>query len=52
LAFSKKINDTWSLNFRASNLLNQKRERYFEGNIPFAVTQSGTGYSFGITGKW
>lgn len=52
VSFTKKLNETWSLNFRASNLLNEKRERYFLGNHPFAVTQSGTGYSFGISGKW
>ncbi|MEN3943350.1 TonB-dependent receptor [Prosthecobacter sp. SYSU 5D2] len=52
LAFSKRITDAWSFNFRISNLLNQPRERYFDGGLPFSVTTVGTGYSIGITGKW
>lgn len=52
VAFSKRITDRWSFNFRISNLLNQPRERYFEGGLPFAVTKVGTTYSMGITGKW
>lgn len=52
LAFSKRITESWSFNFRISNLLNQPRERYFEGGLPFAVTTMGTTYTVGITGKW
>ncbi len=52
LAFGKEINKTWSFNLRVSNLLNQPRERYFEGGLPFAVTKTGTTYSLGLTGKW
>ncbi|WP_166646934.1 TonB-dependent receptor [Prosthecobacter fusiformis] len=52
LAFSKKITDNWSFNLRVSNLLNQPRERYFDGGLPFSVTQVGTTYTLGITGKW
>jgi outer membrane receptor protein involved in Fe transport len=52
LAFSKKITEHWSFNLRVSNLLNQPRERYFEGGLPFAVTQTGTTYTMGMSGKW
>lgn len=52
LAFSKKITEAWSFNLRVSNLLNQPRERYFEGGLPFAVTETGTVYTMGMTGKW
>lgn len=52
LAFSKKITEQWSFNLRVSNLLNQPRERYFEGGLPFAVTETGTTYTMGMTGKW
>jgi outer membrane receptor protein involved in Fe transport len=52
LAFAKEINKVWSLNLRVSNLLNQPRERYFDGGLPFAVTKTGTTYTLGLTGKW
>lgn len=52
LAFSKRITDKWAFNFRISNLLNQPRERYFDGGLPFSVTTVGTTYTIGITGKW
>jgi hypothetical protein len=52
LSISKKLTQNWSLNFRATNLLNEPRQRVFEGGLPFSVTQVGTGYSLGLSGKW
>jgi TonB-dependent receptor len=52
LAFNQKLSETWSLNLRVTNLLNQPRERYFTGGLPFAVTRTGTTYSLGLSGKW
>lgn len=52
LSISKKLSQNWSLNFRATNLLNEPRQRVFEGGLPFSVTQVGTGYSLGLSGKW
>lgn len=52
LNLSKKLNERWTLNFRATNLLNEPRQRVFDGGLPFAVTYNGTGYSLGLTGKW
>jgi len=52
LNITKKLSEHWSLNFRATNLLNEPRQRVFDGGLPFAVTQVGTGYSLGLSGKW
>jgi outer membrane receptor protein involved in Fe transport len=52
LAFNQKLNDTWSVNLRVTNLLNQPRERYFLGGLPFSVTETGTTYTLGLSGKW
>ncbi len=52
LAFNQKLSETWSLNLRVSNLLDQPRERYFDGGLPFSVTRTGTTYTLGLSGKW
>jgi TonB-dependent receptor len=50
--FSKKIFDSWELNFRVTNLLDEERRREYAPNAPFSISQSGTVYSIGISGKW
>jgi outer membrane receptor protein involved in Fe transport len=49
---SKKLGDTWELQFRASNLLDATRRREYASGVPYSVTENGTTYSFGISGKW
>ena len=49
---SKKVSENWELSFRASNLLDAARQREYASGVPYSITQNGTTYSFGISGKW
>jgi TonB-dependent receptor len=49
---TKRLLPNWELSFRISNLLDEPRQRYFSGGLPFSDIQSGTVYSLGLTAKW
>jgi outer membrane receptor protein involved in Fe transport len=49
---TKRLLPNWELSFRISNLLDQPRQRYFEGGLPFSDIKSGAVYSLGLTAKW
>jgi outer membrane receptor protein involved in Fe transport len=49
---SKRIVKNWELNFRISNLLDEPRQRYFVGGLPYSDISNGTTYSLGLSAKW
>lgn len=49
---SKKINDTWSLGFKAGNLLDSPRRRLFPNGDIQEEARSGRTYSISLSGSW